>query len=337
MRHLNENQVAQVIALLESGRSQRYVANRFNVSQSVVSRAWTRYQDTGHYRRRRGQGRRRVTSAREDRNIVNMAVRERTISARYIRAQLFQNRPVSNSTIRNRLRQANLRSRNRACVPMLTSAHRRARLEYARTHINWTQRQWRQVLFTDESRFCIFNNDRRVRVWRRRNERFNRACVATVRAFHGGSVMVWAGISMTQRTDLVTIPPPGLTAARYINEVLQPHILPFRQRIGDQFILMQDNARPHTAVLTRQFLQNNDITVLDHPAMSPDLNPIEHVWDLMGRRLRNYPRQPTTLAELERVLQQIWQEIPQNEINRCISMRNRLLEVIRRRGGNTSY
>jgi len=71
MRHLNENQVAQVIALLESA-SQRYVANKFNVSQSVVSRAWTRYEDTGHYRRRRGQGCRRVTSAREDRNIVNI-------------------------------------------------------------------------------------------------------------------------------------------------------------------------------------------------------------------------------------------------------------------------
>lgn len=337
MRHLNENQVAQVIALLEDGRSQRYVANRFNVSQSVVSRAWTRYQDTGLYRRRRGQGRRRVTSAREDRNIVNMVVRERTTSARYIRAQLFQNHPVSNQTIWNRLRQANLRSRNRARVPMLTDAHRRARLEYARTHINWTQRQWRQVLFTDESRFCLFTNDRRIRVWRRRNERIDRACVAAVRAFHGGSIMVWAGITMTQRTDLVIIPPPGLTAARYINEVLRPHILPFRLRIGDQFVLMQDNARPHTAALTRQFLENHDITILNHPAMSPDLNPIEHIWDLMGRQLRNYPRQPTTLAELERVLQEIWQEIPQHEISRCISMRNRLLEVIRRRGGNTSY
>jgi len=86
--------------------------------------------------------------------------------------------------------------------------------------------------------------------------------------------MVWAGITMTQRTDLVTISTPGLTAAHYINE-LQPHILPFRRRIRDQFVLMQDNAR-QTAVLTRPFLQNHDITVLDHLAMSLDLNPIKH-------------------------------------------------------------
>jgi len=65
---------------------------------------------------------------------------------------------------------------------MFMAAHR---LEYARTHINWTQRQWKQVLFTDENHFCLFNNDRRI--WRQRNERFNCACDAAVRAFHGGN------------------------------------------------------------------------------------------------------------------------------------------------------
>jgi transposase len=337
MRHLSENEVAQVIALIEDGKSQRYVAHRFNVSRSVVARAWARYQETGRCQRRRGQGRRRVTSIREDRNIANTALRERTVTAHDIRTNLFPNRSISDQTIRNRLREADLRSRNRARVPMLTVNHRRFRLEYARAHVDWTQRQWSRVLFTDESRFCLFNNDKRIRVWRRRGERFDRACVAPVRAFNGGSVMVWAGITTTQRTNLVVIPPPGMTAVRYINEILRPHVLPFRERIGDQFILMHDNARPHTAALTREFLQNRDITVLDHPAISPDLNPIEHIWDLMGRELRHRPRQPTTLAKLERVLQEIWQEIPQIEISRCINMRDRLIEVIYQRGGSTSF
>ncbi|KMQ83713.1 transposable element tc3 transposase [Lasius niger] len=121
--------------------------------------------------------------------------------------------------------------------------------------------------------------------------------------------------------DLVVMLPPGMTAVRYINEILRPHVLPFRERIGDQFILMHDNASPYTAALTREFLQNPDITVLDHPTISPDLNPIEHIWDLIGRELRHRPRQPTTLAELERVLQEIWQKIPQIEISRCINIR----------------
>jgi len=244
---------------------------------------------------------------------------------------------MSNQTVRNRLREAGLRSRNRARVPMLTAIHRRVRLEYARAHVDWTQRQWNRVLFTDESRFSLFTDDRRIRVWRRRGERFDRACVAPVRAFNGGSVMVWAGITTTQRSNLVIMPPPGMTAARYINEILRPQVLPFRERIGEHFMLMHDNARPHTAAQTREFLRNHDITVLDHPAVSPDLNPIEHVWDLIGRQLRDRPRQPTTLADLERILQEIWLEIPQAEISRCINMRDRLHEVINRRGGNTTF
>ncbi|XP_018369529.1 PREDICTED: acetylcholine receptor subunit alpha-like [Trachymyrmex cornetzi] len=67
---------------------------------------------------------------------------------------------------------------------------------------------------------------------------------------------------------------------------------------------------------TISFLCRITISRFNHPAVSPDLNPVEHVWDLMGSRLRDYPRQPTTLAELEKILQEIWQKIPQNEITR---------------------
>jgi transposase len=87
----------------------------------------------------------------------------------------------------------------------------------------------------------------------------------------------------------------------------------------------------------RMDIMENNIEVLPHPAMSPDLNPIEHLWDMMGRRLRDLERQPINLQELGAALQQIWHEIPQATIRPCINMHNRLQEVIRRRGGNTPY
>jgi len=71
--------------------------------------------------------------------------------------------------------------------------------------------------------------------------------------------------------------------------------------------------------------------------MSPDLNPIEHVWDIMGRRLRREYPNFQNLAALERALQQIWNTIPQPEITRCINMAERLRAVIENRGGNTRY
>ena len=102
-------------------------------------------------------------------------------------------------------------------------------------------------------------------------------------------------------------------------------------------VFMHDNARPHTAGITRQFLEQNRITVLPHPPMSPDLNPIEHIWDLMGRRIRDLERPPTNLHDLSELLVRIWNEIPQREIQACINMEERLQQIIRQRGGNTHY
>lgn len=103
-------------------------------------------------------------------------------------------------------------------------------------------------------------------------------------------------------------------------------------------VKIQNKARPHTANITRQFFERHDIRLLRHPAMSPDLNPIEHVRDILGRRLRqNYPNLPN-LAALENALIRVWRQIPQQMIRNCISnMRQRLQAVIQSRGGNTRY
>lgn len=335
-RHLPVTEVARIIALLEEGFSMRYVAQRVHVSVSVVSRAWSRYQETGHYTRREGSGRRRITTIRQDRDIVRLVTQRRTITARSVRNEINHLHDISEQTIRNRLREVGLASRSRAQVPRLTPAHRRARLQYARDYINWTVRQWRNVYFSDESRFCLYGNDARVRTWRRQNERYDPRCVMPVRAYNGGSVMIWGCISVRSRTDIVILPPPAMTSVRYVNDVLRPHVLPLRH-LHRNFVFMQDNARPHTANITRRFFQEHNIPLLPHPANSPDLNPIEHIWDEMERRLRRREEQPRNLDQLGEALRQIWLEIPQNTIQRCINMRERLQAVIDQRGGNTRF
>ena len=101
---------------------------------------------------------------------------------------------------------------------------------------------------------------------------------------------------------------------------------------------MQDNARPHTARVSMTFLEDEDIEVLDWPAMSPDLNPIEHCWDLLGRRIRERQQPPRNVAELRQALVEEWNAIPQNTIDRMIlSMPNRCQECVNIRGGHTSY
>jgi len=137
-----------------------------------------------------GQGRPRVTTNRKDRNIVNEALRVPTRVARQIGNEVLPGGQISTQTIRKRLHERGLRSRIRARMPMLATVHR-TRLRYARIHRNWTVKQWRNVLFTDESRFCLFGNDARIRIWRirRRRERFEANHVDPTRAF-GGFVMI---------------------------------------------------------------------------------------------------------------------------------------------------
>lgn len=145
------------------------------------------------------------------------------------------------------------------------------RLQWSRTHRVWPQQRWNYVWFSDKSRFLLHRADGRARVYRRRHERFAANCVQEVDRFGGISVMMWAAIFHTGRTDLVHVN-GTLTAQRYCDEILQPHIVPIMQNNGR--IFQHDNARPHTARLTTPLLQTNNITLLPRPSKSPDLNPM---------------------------------------------------------------
>jgi hypothetical protein len=91
--------------------------------------------------------------------------------------------------------------------------------------------------------------------------------------FGQGSVMVWGGISIDDRTELVVR--GNLTAVGYIEQILLQDVLV--AAFGPKFVLMHDNARGHVARITRAVLRELDIQEMEWSAVSPDLNLIEHV------------------------------------------------------------
>ncbi|UYV70802.1 K02A2.6-like [Cordylochernes scorpioides] len=183
-----------------------------------------------------------------------------------------------------------------SCRPLrrlsLTPPNRRQRLEWCRARSTWMT-EWHRVVFSDESRFCLSSDSRRVRVWRRRGERSNPAAIVERPTVRQRGIMVWGAIAYDSRSPLLRIQ-GTMTAQRYVDDVLRPVTLPYLQGVPNA-LYQQDNTRPHTARISQQALQ--DVQMLPWPPYSPDLSPIEHVWDIIGRRLHALP-QPRSEDEL---------------------------------------
>ncbi|GBN26927.1 Transposable element Tcb2 transposase [Araneus ventricosus] len=183
----------------------------------------------------------------------------------------------STQTVRNRLHHVGLYARRLIVCISLTAGHRAARRRWAQEYLRWGRAEWSNVLFTDESRFIVQSDNRRVIIWREHGTRNNPAFVHESVRLGGSGVMVWAGVSINGRNDLYIISNEALTAQRYSDEILGSIVVPCAAAIEDESILMDDNTRPQRARLVDNFLFDEGILRMDWPAYSPDMNPIEHV------------------------------------------------------------
>ena len=146
--------------------------------------------------------------------------------------------------------------------------------------------------------------------------------------------MMWGGISYGYRTSGNS----NLNAQRYIDQILRPVLVPFLQAHPVVSTFQQDNACHHTAQLTTAYMQQNNIRLLPWPAVSPDLSPIEQLWDQLGQRVAARRPAPNNRQELIDALQQEWNLIPQQRIQRLIrSMPRRCRACVAVNGGHTGY
>ena len=330
-QQLTEFERGRVIGLREGGLSYRDIAARLGRNVSTVHACWRQWSREGTMSRRPGSGGTRATTEREDRRIRRMAVAHRTASAAEITAAVGTT--VTRRTVTNRCLEGQLRARCPVAFPPLTPNHRHLRLQWCQARAHW-RAEWRSVVFSDESRFCLYASDGRMLVRRRPGERLEPSCLRRRHTGPTPGVMVWGAMSYDSRSSLVVIP-GTLTANVYIRLVIVPVVLPFMNSIpGGRF--QQDNARPHTAAVTQRALHNVD--VLPWPARSPDLSPIEHVWDIIGRQLRRHPQPALTVADLTDRVQQAWNSIPQNVIRHLYdTMPGRLHACINNRGDYSGY
>ena len=333
MPRLNQNQRIQALTMLALGNNVSNVGRAFGCHRNTIICLRQRFQQTGGVADRRRPGRPRVTNPRTDRLITLTHLRRRfqtgTSSARQY--------GISKQAVLRRLRQVRqpIRPKRPNVGQVFTARHRAAHLQWAQRHFRWGRQQWDRVLFSDESWFNHSHHDGRIRVFRRRGERFADHCLIERNRFGGGSVIAWGGIMGRRKTNLIVVQ-GNLNARGYINQILQPEAVPSLQRHGPA-ILMHDNARPHVARIRRHFLNRNNVNVLPWPAVSPDMNPIEHTWDHFGKKVRARGN-VHNLRDLENAVILEWNNIPNVVITSYIrSMRGRLAACINSRGSHTRY
>ena len=216
------------------------------VSYSTMSRLMIRFNATNSVKDRRRSGRPEATMHSQDNLIRTLTLRNHTITARTLQGQLrtAAGVTVSDQTIRNCLLAAGLRARRPVVHIPLKQLHRIHPLDWCRCHLQWNGLQWSRVTFSDESCFNLYFNEGGMRVYRRRGERYSDVNVKEHDRYGGGSVMVWAAVTMHRRTPLQFIA-GNLSSQRYVDEVMRPMVLPFLRKIGQGAVFQDDNARLH--------------------------------------------------------------------------------------------
>lgn len=333
----------QIVDARRMGHSISEIVRQLGFSRSTVSRVYQEYMDGGKKTSDRANCKGQLAlTVRGERRLRRIVRSQRSQTLAQITTQLNDgaSRTVSKRTVQRSLHRMGFGSRRPTRVPLLYTCHRAARLAWAREHRDWSVEDWKRVAWSDESRFRLLNADGRLRIWRQAHEAMDPACQAGTVQGHGGSIMVWGVFSWHSLGSLVRVP-TSLNAIRYV-ELLGDHLHPFMLFCypHGNGVFQQDNCTSHKSRLATGWLDehSSDFSVMNFPPRSPDLNPIEHLWDVLEQGVQGHHTAPKNLTELWTVLANIWQAIPVERFQKLVeSMPRRVAAVIKARGGPTRY
>ena len=238
-----------------------------------------------------------------------------------------------------RLHHHGMRARRPIKPPQLTLRHRHARFDWSHDHLGWTIRTWRRVHWSDESRFFVAPYRRLCKGLAPTKHFISGQPHFGNNCFWGWGVTIWGCFSFDCKLDLYVLD-GNLTGQKYRHNVLAPRVVPHfdNHALADRPIFMDDNARPHKARSVQHFLQQEAVQTIPWPAMSPDMNLLEHVWDFIDRKSNQRNPKCQTIDELRTAILQEWQQFPQERLRRLVrSMTRRVTELQNKRGGYTRY
>jgi hypothetical protein len=262
-----------------------------------VSRTIAKFKQTGSTADKKRSGRPRMTSITDDNSIYRIARKNPKYSAKQIAQEinLALKNQISRQTVNRRLIDRKLWCYVAARKPLLKPTDRLKRIKFCKAILKMNNYELRRIVFSDESNYIVINRKNKVIVRRHHNEKYHSRFIVPRLQGGGGSVGI---------LGCITYDGPGLHMLcdgrmdqhRYI-DTLENYLMPTKDIFfGEEpdWMYQQDNAPCHKAKSVTEWFKQNNINVLQWPARSPDLNPIENVWTVLGRKLT---KEPVTSAE----------------------------------------
>jgi transposase len=338
---LSESQHGEIIGLYKNNVPNHKITKIVGVHRKTVTRTIQNYIDRKDLVAKNQGGRPKLINDENKKILKKLVKQNNRKSAEQIKNKFNEKTSinVSTRTIRRTLHELNIFSRVPAAKPLLNDKQRINRLNWCIERRNWTVRKWKSVVWSDESRFTIYKNDGPGLVWRPPGTRFNIENMTPTVKFGGGGLMMWGCFSGKGLGPLVKVD-GNLNSLGYI-QILEDHLLPLIENDFNRrgYLYQDDNAPVHTARVVKNWYSTNGVNVLSNwPSQSPDLNPIEHLWSELERRIRKRPKNMTSINELESALQEEWSKITNDVLIKLIeSMPRRVEAVIENNGWPTRY
>ncbi len=199
---------------------------------------------------------------------------------------------------------------------------KKARKQFAKDKQTKDMDYWNHVLWSDETKINLFGSDGVKRVWRQAGEEYKDKCVLPTVKHGGGSVMVWGCMSA------------AMNASMYC-DILKQSMIPSLQRLGRRAVFQHDNDPKHTSKTTTTLLKKLRVKVMDWPSMSPDLNPIKHLWGILKQKVEE--SKVSNIHQLRDVVMEEWKRTPVATCETLVnSVPKRVKAVLENNGGHTN-
>ncbi len=338
MHPLSSADISNILALIDSDHSAHEIASITGIHVSTITRYWSKHRP--HVPKPSG-GRPSKLSSANIRHAVRLINSGKADTAVQVAQSLqsLTNQSISTQTIRNQLKRAGMKAVVKKKRPLLAARHRRERMDFAISHLDWTVEDWKRVLWSDEVKFNRVGSDGRKWVYKRAGEALSDRLVDGSLKFGGGSLMMWG--CMTWEGTGFACKIDGKMDADLYCQILEDELqatLQHYNKSPDGIIFQQDNDPKHTSKKARAWFEDHDFDVMKWPAQSPDLNPIEHLWSHVKRKLGEYEEPPKGIHELWERVETEWAKIEPPVCQNLIeSMPRRVEAVFKAKGGYTKY